>query len=274
MAKPKFITVPEELLEHAEAVAEWFDDRGWTVRPERPQIGAPYTATMTCTRRPTTTYVEVDTDVNISRVEEWHRYCLSSSKDTRIAVCVSGEAPRATAVDSTLQELGVGLYVSSGSSVMEMIAPKDVAVNIALPMLNTMPKKMRELLGDAYDQFDHSHWKEGFKEACGVLEVEARRYLTVSIESGRVVVLTEAGNVSQMTRKSIDKMTLGGLAGAFARIRNPNHADTVIAQVLDSVNPDRVGATHHKSQAATEARLRKNVGHHMWEVVAALKELV
>jgi hypothetical protein len=274
MAKPKFITVAADLLEYAEAVAEWFDGRGWVVRPERPELGAPYTATMTCQRSQTTVFVEVDARISVSRAEEWHRYCLSSSKDTRIAVCVPDVAKRTSAQDSRLQELGVGLYVAAAHGVTEMLAPKDVAVNIALPELRKMPKKMRSLLGDAYDQFDHSHWKEGFKDACGVLETEARRYLKAGVASGRIVVLTEKSNPAQMTAERIEKLTLGQLAGHFGRIRSPNHPDAIIAQVLDGVNKDRVGATHHKRKAATEARLRKNVGHHMWQVVAALKEML
>lgn len=274
MAKPKFLTVPDDLLEHAEAAAAWFDGRGWTVHAERPELGAPYTPTITCKRSQTTIFVEVDVGVTLAKIEEWHRYCLSSSKDTRIALCVPGTTTRTTEDDSRLQELGVGLYVAGPSSVIEMLAPRDVAVNIALPDLTTMPKKMRKLLGDAYDQFDHSHWKEGFKDACGVLEIEARRYLKAGVASGRIVVLTEKGNAAQMTNKRIDKLSLGQLALHFGRIRNPNHPDAVIAQVLDAVNKDRVGATHHKGKTATEASLRTNVGHHMWQVVAALKVLL
>jgi len=274
MARPNFITVPEELIEHAVALAEFFDDRGYTVRPEKAEIGVPYTPTMTCKRTSTTLHVEVDSAIRMSRLEEWTRYCKSSSKDTRVAVCVPDGVKRPAKLEANLQQLGVGLYIADEGTVIEVFVPRDVAVNVALPERRHMPKKMRELLGDAYDQFDHSHWRDGFKEACGVLEVEARRYLKSGVGSGRIVVLTEAGNVSALTSKRIDKMTLGRLAVHFARFRSPNHSDAVIARVLDQVNKDRVGATHHKKKAATEARLRKNVGHHMWQVVAALKELL
>src|SRR4051812_36093275 len=102
MAKPKFLTVADDLLEYAEAAAKWFDDRGWVVRRERPELGAPYTPTMTCRRSPTTVFVEVDAGVRVPRAEEWHRYCLSSSKDTRIAICVPDVTTRTATEDSRL----------------------------------------------------------------------------------------------------------------------------------------------------------------------------
>lgn len=273
MATPKFRTVGSDLLEYAEVAAAWFEGRGWKVRAEQPELGAPYTATMTCKRPPTTLFVEVDERVDLSKIEEWRRYCLSSSKDTRVALCVPSTATRTGEDDVRLQELGAGLYVAGSESFTEVLAARDVAVNIELPTLESLPSEMRPLLGDAYDQFDHSHWKEGFKDACGVLEEQARAYLRAGLQSKRIVVLTEKGNVAQMSHQRINKLTLGQLAVTFGRIRNPNHPDKIIAQVLNGVNKDRIGATHHKSKVATEARLRKNVGHHMWKVVAALKEM-
>jgi hypothetical protein len=69
-------------------------------------------------------------------------------------------------------------------------------------------------------------------------------------------------------------LTLGQLAEAFGQIQNQNHADSIVGKVLALLNKDRVGVVHHKTKWTTEARLRRNVGKHMWNVVAALKELL
>ena len=72
----------------------------------------------------------------------------------------------------------------------------------------------------------------------------------------------------------IDRMTLGQLAKAFGEIQNQNYSDATIGKVLQLTNKDRVGVAHHKRTAATETRLRRNVPKHMWNVVAAMKELL
>lgn len=69
-------------------------------------------------------------------------------------------------------------------------------------------------------------------------------------------------------------MTLGQLAVAFGEIQNQNYTDSAVGKVLALLNRDRVGVAHHKRKATTEARLRRNVGKHMWNVAAALKELL
>jgi hypothetical protein len=148
-----------------------------------------------------------------------------------------------------------------------------MALNVSLPKLETPPSQMRKILGPVYEQFNRSQWREGFEDACQAVETHARRYLAKGLASGRIALVTAKGKSRSLTTAQIDKLTLGQLAVAFAEIQNQNHADASIAKVLARINKDRVGVAHHKAKPATEARLRKNVGRHMWSVIAALKEL-
>jgi hypothetical protein len=270
----QFLTVAEELLEHGECVADFFAERGYAVKVEHMEIGYPYTPTLQCRRPPTTLLVELYASVPHDRVTAWTRYARSCSRDTRIALALPHDAPRRPEDDSKLRSLGVGLYLSDGTKVEEAIAPRDMAVNVQLPELKTLPPKMRKVLGPVYEQFERSQWREGFEAACQAVEALGRKYLRDGMRAGRIVLVTKAGKVRSLTHKQIDRLTLGQLAEAFAQIQNQNYSDATVAKVLIRLNKDRVGVAHHKTKPATEARLRKNVGQHMWNVVAALKELL
>jgi hypothetical protein len=86
-------------------------------------------------------------------------------------------------------------------------------------------------------------------------------------------VVDKNGNLVSLTSAKIDKLTLGQLAHTFSLIQKPNSADQMVAQVLASVNQDRVNITHHKAKSSTERKLRANVGRHMWAMISALKEI-
>jgi hypothetical protein len=94
------------------------------------------------------------------------------------------------------------------------------------------------------------------------------------ISRGRIIVGNRVGNPVDAKPKQIDGMTMGELATTFNNIITQNYSDTVIARALVMLNKDRTNVAHRKVKAATEARLRKNVGQHMWVVVTALKELL
>lgn len=270
----QFLTVAVELLEHAECVADFFEERGYTVKVEHMEIGYPYTPTLRCRRSPTTVLVELYGTVPHDRLTAWTRYAKSRNRDTRVALALPQNTPRQPEDDSKLRELGVGLYLSDGTKVEEAIAPHDMAVNVQLPELKTLPPKMRKVLGPVYDQFDRSQWREGFEEACQAVEALGRKYLKDGIDAGRIVLVTQIGKMRSLTSEQIDKLTLGQLSDAFGQIQNQNYSDATIAKVVTLINKDRIGVVHHKAKAATEARLRKNVGQHMWSVVAVLKELL
>ena len=66
---------------------------------------------------------------------------------------------------------------------------------------------------------------------------------------------------------------MGQLAARFSRIVQQTHADRVIGDALKAVNPNRIGVSHHKRRATSEARLRRDVGNQMWLIIGALKEI-
>jgi hypothetical protein len=204
------------------------------------------------------------------KLDEWIRYARSTSRDTRIAVCLPHTAKLTVQQMAKLQDKGLGLYVAAPQRVVERIVPADLALNVALPQLHSLQPGVRELLGSAYEQFSHTHWREGFEEACQALEAQARRYLNRWSRTGRIMVSRKKGPVL-LTAKQINRMTMGDLASDFAKIQNQNHADSMIGQALARINKDRVNVVHRKKKYTTEKRLRSNVGQHMWTIVAALR---
>jgi hypothetical protein len=274
VARRTYLTVAEELLEHVDLGVAYFEARGYRVRAEHIEIGFPYAPTLHCKRGTMTVFVEASSMVRLDPLTEWARYARSRNRDTRVALLLPSDAVRAPLDEAKMREIGIGLYLSDGASVVEAITPKDMAVNVELPEIKALPPKMRSVLGPVYEKFERSEWREGFEEACQALEVLARKYLKDGMKSKRVVLVTPSGKLSKITGEKVDRMTVGALADAFGMIQTKNHADQVIGSVLAGVNKDRVGVVHHKRRASTEERLRRNVGQHMWKVVAALKELL
>jgi hypothetical protein len=274
MSGPKYLTVPEELIEHADAAAGYFRTYGYSVAIERQQIGFPYTPALVCRRQQTTLVVEMDSRIDLDRLEEWARYGHSCARDTRVAVVVDASASISAEAEGLLRERGIGLYVSASAGVNERIAPQDLAVNVQLPALASQKARIRKLLGSVYEQFDRSNWREGFEEACQVVESEARRYLKDGVKRKRIVVTDRIGRVRKLDAAAIERMTMGQLARAFQNIQRQNHTVAVVADVLGRLNKDRVGVVHHKAKRGTEIRLRRNVGQHMWAILAALKALL
>jgi hypothetical protein len=269
----EFRTVPEELLGIAAAAAEWLADRGYKVVPERQETGYPFTPTVYGKRASTTALIEVDAEVPIDRVQEWVGYGRSRTSDTRVWCAIGEDAPRTGKQDRQLKELGVGLLLVGGGEASEMIPARDLAVSVVLPGVKTLSRRLQQMLGPVYDHFDRAEWREGFQEACLVLEDAARNHLWKGMKAGRIVIVSTTGKQEQLTKEKIDGFTMGQLAERFGRIVQQTHADRVIGDVLKRVNPDRVGVVHHKRKAAAEAKLRRNVGSEMWLIIGALKEI-
>lgn len=269
----QFLTVPIDLVEHADCAANYFEEGGYTVKIERSEMEYPYTPTLVGKRSQTTMIVQVANQIDESRIKAWSQYGRSCIRDTQVALVLPADK-RTPQEDSMLRGLGVGLYVSDGRTLHEIIVPLDLAVNVQLPDLRTHHPKMRRFLGPIYELTRRSQWREAFGEACKVLEVEARRYLQHHIATGRVTLVSASGKPRNYTSAQIDKMPMGPLGDAFGEIQNPNYSDSRIGEVLRGINKDRVGVTHNKGKAVTEARLRRNVGRHMYRVFAALRELL
>lgn len=266
-----FQTIGEELREPAAAMIKHLQNRGYRVRVERKELGFPYMPIAICKRQQTMLIIEIADSVQEKRLKDWVMFGESCSNDIRLALCVPGNVSVSNPDERFLRDNKIGLYIAATANVVERIPPQDLALNLALPVLASLPSRVKSLLGSAYEQFERSQWRECFGDACQALEAEARTYLRQGLKRGRIVVVTKKGITRKIPDKEIHKMTMGVLAGVFAQIRSPNHADSQIAQALSALNDDRVGEAHHKRKASTETRLRRNVGRHMWTVVAALK---
>jgi hypothetical protein len=269
----EFRTVPDELLGVAAAAADWLKSRGFKVTPERQETGYPVTPTLYGKRSPTTAIIEVDSGVQVDRMEEWAGYGRSRTHDTRVWCAVPEDATRTGKLDRRLKDLGIGLLLVDDRAAGEMIPAKDLAVSIVLPGVTTLPPRLQTTLGPVYDHFDRAEWREGFGDACLALEDAARKHLWKGVKAGRVTVLTDNGTQQQLTKASIDALTMGQLAGVFSRIVQQTHADRVIGDALKQINPNRIGVAHHKRKAATEVKLRRGVGSQIWLIIGALKEI-
>jgi len=268
-----FKTVSEKLLPVAEETVRYFRGRGFTVSIEKLRVGYPYTPTLECKRQHTTIIVELFENVPDEKLDQWVAYARSSNRDIRMAVCVQEALVGLPHIENQLREKGIGLYVLTPGGIVERISPPDLGLTLYLPPLQSLPQKVRNLLGPAYDYYTRTQWRECFEEACKILEAQARSYLKNGLKTGRIVLLTHKG-VRVLSQRQINRMTMGNLAKCFGQIQNQNHSDAVIEKVLTRINRDRVRITHHKASRATETHLRANVGQHMWVIVDALKQIV
>ena len=268
MPKRVFQTIPDELLEVAEGAADYFDKMGYTVRVEKTELGFPSTPALLCSRLRTKVIVEVDAIVRIERLEQWAAYGRSAGDDLRVVLWLPREECLESGGEIRMRELGIGCTVFSAKSPIEKISGRDLALNVTLPPIETLPKPARQVLGPAYEQFGAALWREGFETACQAFEAEARRYL--KRHRARIQLAGKKGP-EQIMPAAVDKMTMGQLAGTYMRILNQNTNDSTIGKTLASVNKDRIAVAHHKGKKVTERRLRTNVGRHMWSLVNGLK---
>lgn len=268
-----FSTLSVRLLEFAEATARYFQNHGYRVYAEKRELAFPYTPTLLCKRQSTTIIIEVTNSIRLDRIASWVGFARSCNHDTRFAISLPSKIFLTPEIEDNLRKDGVGLYTAIVTGVTERIPPKDLAINVELPPLNSLPRKLRTLLGPAYEQFNRSQWREGFEDACQALEVEARRYLKAGLKAGRIIVMGSQGP-RNLTSQQIDRMTIGQLANTFSNIQNQNYLDAQVNQALSLVNADRVGVVHHKAKMKTEKRLRANVGQNFWAIIGVLREIV
>lgn len=273
MVTRQWLTVPSDLVEHADRVVSHFERYGYTVKPEHRELGFPGTPTVVAkqNRGRVTVIVEVGATIDVDRLLEWVRFGKACSTDTKIAVCLPTDATRSGQEEEAMRMAGVGILLSSTAGLMELVPARDLTIAVSLPDLAPLPLRMRRQLGPIYEKFERGEWQDGFADACQALEVEARRYLNDGIRRGRLTFRTKAGKAKTYAEREINRMTIGTLARLFSEIEIQNHSDVVILNALTRVNPDRVGKTHHAAKAVTQNRLRKNVGRHMWVVVDGLK---
>jgi hypothetical protein len=174
---------------------------------------------------------------------------------------------------ASLRELGVGVYISDGDALTEIVAPKDLSMNLSLPDLSGEKRALKVVLAPAYAKFERGDWADGFKDACQLLEALARRALVNSIR-GSSVSFTKNGAPKVYNEAQVKRQTLGQLSHSYAEIVLPTAQQQIVARALQELNPDRVGAVHQTNDGRVRRRLRGKVGVHMWMVVKGLRALV
>lgn len=270
----EFLTISDELLPVAETAFEHFRLRGYDVLVEERQLAFPFTPALVCARGHETHIVEIVSRMDSARLRRWKTFGASQLSDTRITFVAPNV--EALGVDGVLEirQANLGILVGLNGHLVEIAAPADLAVRVALPELNDLPPELWPLLGPAYDRFQRGEWRDGLAEACQAVEAHARRYLADGVRQGRVVVLDDRGRVRNLTEQQVGRMTLGQLSVAFRGIQNRNHADSVISNILPAINPERVGLAHHRDDPEVEGQLRQNAGNHMHAIIACLEDLV
>lgn len=273
MPRRTYETLAPELVEFAEIFAQDLEVRGHTVWAEKAELGYPFPPTLLARRQRTTIVVEVTNSIDYSRLDTWVRYGRSSGHDLRVIVGLPQHIQVSQKDRDRIRENGFGLATISKTSVDQVIPAQDLALNVSLPDLRTLPRALRPILGAAYEQFNQGLWREGFDEACKVLEIQARRYLRHWTSTGRIQLVAKKGP-RVLKSSQIEKLTMGQLAEAFRQIAAKTYADSIIEKTLATINDDRVSVVHHKHKKRTEDRLRTNVGRDMWAIIEALKHLV
>lgn len=269
MKAADFLSAPEDLLPAALAHGKQLENSGWTIEIEPYDLAFPRTPFFSATRGHTTRFVEVQSAIDLAILREWARYCKACDKDTRICVVLDLDLMPTSSESEALRELGVGVIATGKAGPYQLLTPQDLAINIDPPEI---PPELKSVLGEAYDLLGDGDWREGFEAACTVLEQEARGYLRLHVQRGRVVFVNAKGRQTNHSESSIDTMPMGALARVFSEIQTPNVADSRIGQALARVNRDRVTVAHHKGRAPErELELRKNVPKHMFVLVAGLR---
>lgn len=275
MPAGSFKTVSDDLLHVATDAESYFADQGYVVEIEKRALGYPFTPVLIARRGHETVIVEVFDIIDRARIERWIRYSRSQAGDTRL--CVVARRPNAVSPDEIAyaRDNRIGLLVHDDTAIVEIRAPTDLAVPVALPELRDLPPKVRPLLAGAFRKFDND-WRDGLGDAYNEVEQTSREYLKSGITSTRVKIQKKpkGGAISFVTEAEVDGMTLGQLKDAFKRINNQNYTDSVVASTLDLINKTRVGLAHKKKNAAVEADLRRQAGGHLYVVISCLEELM
>src|SRR5438105_4332988 len=118
-SRHKFPGLPTELERCALQVVLLLESRGYRIRVGHSQVGFPNIPTIVGTRAPIVLVVETVDAVNLSKVADWVSYCRAAPTDTRMAVAIPREAALDPTTFDVLQDLGVGLYSVSASTIRE-----------------------------------------------------------------------------------------------------------------------------------------------------------
>ena len=238
------------------------------------ELHFPSRPTFICSLKHTELTVHVCSRIEVNLIRDWVSLAKTLNRDVRIAIWITEDSQRKRLpkIQVELASLGVGIYIT-GSPVTRLREAADQNTPSGLPDLASRRLPVRRALGQAYEHFEASRWREGFDESCRTLEQSARPYVMAAIRSGRLKVYSDNGKVLALTPAKVERQTLGQLAHTIGNAQPLNSIDTLIHQALTKINADRVRLTHANNSAATERSLRKNVGLHMHVILRAMDAL-
>ena len=270
----KFVTLSVDLIEHAESFAASLRNSGFSVKAEPEDGSFPQVPTLAGSRGIARHYVEITGTIRKQFVDQWVSYCKCRQRETYFSVVLpAGAATIKPELLRHLRDAGVGLYHSDDAGLVEIVVPRDLNLDLALPPLAGNRRSVRMALQPIYAKFGRGDWHDGFKDACQLLESHARRYLLARVQAGHATFV-KAGVPKTYSAAQLRRLTIGQLAIAFSELVLPDAKDEAIRRALVAINPDRIGAVHKTDDRRVRNRLRKNVGTHMWILVNGLKVLL
>lgn len=268
-----FLTLPDELQEHANWLLQQLSQRGYRTEAEPNLLTLPATSTVMAKRGHETHHFLIRQSLTVEEVDEWHRYCCSCSTDTRLTICLPPDVSIGQAQKTALRAKGVGLVSMSVGEIQHEAEARDLAFHAQAPDRKRMKPKVRELLGEALDRFDRGDWRPAFEDACAILEEQCRSYLIKSCKMGRVKYQS-GSKVKTPTVHEIKRMPMGALKEIFCRLVAQNKLEANLCTALGQLNPDRIRRAHKRTKKTSETALRKRVGGHFWLISNALSLLV
>jgi hypothetical protein len=262
-----YLTVVEELQPTADRLVSWLGDSGYKVIIENTQREeCPFLATLECKRLHTTLLVDVRMKLpDRETLREWTTYCRAQKTDVRYAFALLGPGPSVSSL-SLAKSMGVGIFVVDKEfNVHEECDAQDFSTKDKFPALSRFPKRVRELLGPAWDVLRKGDFVQGFDDACVTFESESRKYLARHV-GRRIHILDSKGRRADPTKTVIKRMTMGQLAEAFARIDGANHNDDSIGKILKELNPTRIKAAHKRRDGRSIKAIKQNGPALLWKI--------
>lgn len=267
MAPAPYKTLSESSLPAAADAEIYFTNLGYTIKREPMEVSYPYTPAFVATRKPTKVMVEVLSEIDPDRIDEWKCCCNACETDTRMMFFATRQT--AANVMALLAKHKMGLIHFVDGIRTPMLESSDIAFQIALPALSGLPKPLRADLGPAYENFEKGNWREGFEDACIALENRARLYLWQAINSGRLTIYAK-GKPKNPAKGAVLKMTLGALGITFKNAAPVNHLDSIIGELIAKINRERVKVAHKKYKE--EKTLRQKAPLHTVSIISCLKK--
>ncbi len=270
----KFSLTPDKLVPAAKRLSADLRERGYRVIVE-PEVDAyPTVPTMHAKRTGTTVVVVVVSRIFDRAIQDWVNYACSCASDVRVAIGLNAPEGLAAAKQTEMSDLGVGVYWIRDERVDELVAARDVGLNLELPSRNTLPPALRRILSDVYDEYERGDWEDCFEAAALALETTVRTYLKDGLRRGRITLIRgkRTGPWSP-SATAINRMTLGDLRTNLGYIQNQNAVDAQIGRTIARINKDRIGVVHHRRKHSTRTRLRRNIGAHIWLVISTLAKM-